>query len=333
MDLSRRYGAKPRAGASCAKLAEAVLDAMPTDAGGLLRDSIMLGDLQLSRVLDIFEANGMFVAAVDDVDALKVLPTLAFPAVAIFRYAGSYVAVMPDVVREALEAADVGALRDRAHRFDVAFRCAGLAATFAGVTDAQALASDWERLSILEPTDEVLDALDARTTLLETPFGVIRLNGEPHVAAGAIADSVLDGPGGARRVQPLIRGIQAAHEGIERRSVADLAGDHDYEEVWGYLQDQAAFRELTHYLDAHVPEGEGDLQFADLVLERLCGFCGTSVPDDVTTEALTRIVGEFGLVVAEADRDLFEGLLADLIDTVPNWYANGWPATRLQRRQ
>lgn len=95
----------------------------------------------------------------------------------------------------------------------------------------------------------------------------------------------------------------------------------------GWIVDQPGMRELMHYLDAHVPDGENDFTYADRVLDSVleCLRNGYSLAQ------IMRELSDMRVYVDERSYAAVSWLVRRAIDGLPSWECNGWSPAEARR--
>lgn len=103
-------------------------------------------------------------------------------------------------------------------------------------------------------------------------------------------------------------------------------------EVGHYLDwaiEQPAMRRLVRYVDAHVPDGEDDYDYAENVLDLACGVSHGLV--DFTR--LMQLLGDHQVFVDEDGMRAVAWLLQQVMNTMPCWEDNGWSPEEAHRME
>lgn len=315
-DFTRKMGKQ--------KLIAAILEVMPVDAESLLGPAIMEGTDELERVRRVFEAGGRIDVSEDDPDAYDQLPLRSYPAVSIFRIPGGHAAAMVDEAIEALSTADFDHLARRAAYCDRACRYAMLACEFRGVVPlADVLVECVRDLGIEENPFLLVYAFKERQGR-DDHCEFVELDGESYLVAPFLA-GLCDPDDFTEGSQTIMYQVLDSHEDNDPRQIVKIFQDGNYGSLWEYLLDQRSFQALAAYFDAHIPEGESDLHFADGLLEAICSYLCGIAPDLMDRDFLFELMQRSGLTVPEEDMEEVNAMLDDLIAMVPNWFENGWP--------
>lgn len=306
------------------RLVEAILEVMPIDTESLLGPAIMEGVDELELVRKVLEAGGRIDVDRDDPEGCGRLPIRSYPAVSIYRTEGGYAAAMVDEAIEVLSSADFDGLAKRAADCDRACRYATLVSDFRGAVPlSDVLVDCMKELDIMESPFLLVYALRQRDDRAEC-CEIVEMDGESYLVSPFLA-ALCDPDDFVDEAHTIMDRLLEAHYEREARPMAKVFRDGDYGSLWEYLFDQSSFRAIAAYFDAHVPEGESDLLFAETVLDPICTYICGIAPDRFERDFMFELMERSGLTVPDEDVPKVEAMLDDLVATMPNWYENGWP--------
>ncbi len=95
-----------------------------------------------------------------------------------------------------------------------------------------------------------------------------------------------------------------------------------------HLWQQPSVQTLLAFLDAHVPDGQNDYDFADSVVEEVL-YGAVEIGD---MHAILRYLESMGLSRCSSQKDTLPHLLANVFNIVPSWDNYGWSAKELMEQ-
>ncbi len=125
-----------------------------------------------------------------------------------------------------------------------------------------------------------------------------------------------------------VRALLGEHEAKRKDGPCPLDPALKTEEVYTWRGKTPEVVSLRNWLDAHVPEGEDDLRFADRCVERILeAHTGAQMPT-----ALVRAADDMDLFLLSEDHEALTGRLMALWSALPNWDNNGWSPDALHAK-
>lgn len=328
LDAAERFGAKgvtPKLGKR--RLAHLVAEAAPKDAEALAGSAILEGPKEVEDLRRVYEAGGSVTVPEADIQKADDVPGQHFPATSISYANGSFTCTM---VAEAMEAfKDYGwdAALEQARSYERAARITEAAVEFRGVVDLVDLVGE-----VLREVDNDIDPftfvslLSDRNRREKVCYDLVPLEEGAVLAHFQLLhldenrlyrdDFELD-----EDEAGILYGILDAQASKAPRPVAEIVDElGTLDAAYDWTMRQPAARELTAYLDAHVPNGEDDYTFADAIIERCYDIlrAGGQVP------ACLDVLADRGFMPTEAQLNHLLTLLSNFANNLPQWRNNGW---------
>ena len=347
-----------------AELAHVVAQAYLERTDGVRSLLINCGDGEFETMLALLKAeNGQI--AFDEKDAGQHLDLMFLPpATRLFWHKGTFTAVVPDEVREAFRDVDLDEVRtqrEQALRIEL---LAEALTELCGIVGMDDLAAQYERIYSESVSREQLlvalfDAIGREGDFppfevwTKDPTGDACYVIHPSMGDSALLNDVMLDM--RDELEGSLKG--ATHEKLraemngrlpdlrEQRDLmlTDLIRAHEQKAsygiypierpvveagVYGWKLHIPAVVNLRNWLDAHVPDDEDDLFYADDIIDRLLDAqMGSSRPTDMIDEA-----SELGIFETSEDVEGAVGRVMALVNALPDWWNNGWPPDELHER-
>ena len=318
MDLARDHRDKIKGRTdrmSKAQLARALAAPEKPLAAYLLEYETLFGERDLSDLRRLVEQGGTVPVSFEEGSLFIPLPFI--PYIQIHRMGDGYVAWLAPELAERLKDTDWEAQLARARAADDAVGLVEKMVELRGTVERRDALSE---LSATFDEDLVNDALDVRMDEGVTSFAEVGRNGGAdaffvHSEIVETARSLGDRPDLQER---LLSDVYVEQKKYVPRDVCDLSG-HDT--VLDLVETYGSYRRLIAYLDAHVPQGADEYEFADeLATEVVLIAQGASSVYEM--QKFIRDISEplfFGTELEEVT-----GLMTRLAEDVPRWTLNGW---------
>ena len=347
-----------------AELAHVVAQAYLERTDGVRSLLINCGDGEFETMLALLKAeNGQI--AFDEKDAGQHLDLMFLPpATRLFWHKGTFTAVVPDEVREAFRDVDLDEVRtqrEQALRIEL---LAEALTELCGIVGMDDLAAQYERIYSESVSREQLlvalfDAIGREGDFppfevwTKDPTGDACYVIHPSMGDSALLNDVmldmrdeLEGSLKGATYEKLRAEMNGRLSDLrEQRDLmlTDLIRAHEQKAsygiypierpvveagVYGWKLHIPAVVNLRNWLDAHVPDDEDDLFYADDIIDRLLDAqMGSSRPTDMIDEA-----SELGIFETSEDVEGAVGRVMALVNALPDWWNNGWPPDELHER-
>ena len=288
------------------------------------------------------------------------------PFTYVFYGEGRYRAVMPTEVRAMMDALDMEAVRYERSQMIAIARVASCAAFYYGVVPFSEVFRQYEQLypdHVDEQTFRTL--LDFELSNIEFDFARWSFQEMDYVIHYTLADDYVrrqiasehferfaqEGPSHADdngeqvasgledmlrfattglqnelgNLQTVRESLIAAHRELSPRP---LARDEVESDSMARLWEEPSVKALLAFLDAHVPDGQDDYDFADSVVEEIL-YAAIEIAD---FNAVMKYVESVGLKDCAANKDILPRLVTNVFNIVPSWDNYGWSAKELMEQ-
>lgn len=327
-------GASRSSGLNKKKLVAGIAEQLAKAPEGISRVFTSMEPVAFVRLKRLFDAGGVLVARIADIDSLKEFP-LSVPLLCYLFDEGDNVAcVIPDEVFAAMKTLDWSELTRYFDKVTRARQVADLLVATRGMLTFDEAFADYNRIY---PDGFSKNALTGALSLyikqFEPGFEVLYDNEheEWYFVDARLLDK-LDESG-----EPMVGfdGLNIGKLGFLEDLLAARAGKDPWKlpadmiEAGDYLDWASALpsaRAFSQFLNENVPDGENDYTFADGLMEEVL----TNASAGVDGTALIQYLADRGLGFEDlrhANKML--GLLFALINDLPCWSNNGWPPTAL----
>ena len=303
------------------KLVKLVASATPRDQEVFLGTALMSGERAVHDLRWVYEAGGRVDVPTAEVTRGFDVPEPQFPTTQLFKVGDTYSCVMIDEAREAFAEVDWELELATGRFVDEVLRRIDLMVEFRGVVElveAMREALTGMDMSANPGVEVLLHALRQRIDAEQTCFDMVIVDEVTYLAHFDIT-----GYDEAEFDEGYVLDILDAQEGKEPRPMAEVWGK--YRALIDWVLDRPAARNLTAYLDAHVPNDRDDYYFADRVVEDVV-FLSRDQPD---IHEILETIQQDGLLLTEAQLNYLLELLTELINDVPCWANNGWTPMEL----
>ncbi len=295
-------------------------EAVPTLATRLIVDRQYLNHCLESMPADEFEAltalaespTGRMTFSAGEVDDGRLVPAPSFPWSKLYRDADSVTLAVTGDVLGMLREVDFNLLRGRRASVARARRLAEAFVELCGVVTLTDFASNWSEFGDADISAE--EAFDAAS---HVPYDLeegVRPWQDGISGERCLVDWRLDG------FDSDILYLLGCHErmaSLGRCPLGPVLGERGVAAWKAGLQET---RLLRNWLDAHVPDGENDVLFADRMIERLIAIHLDCVEPSEFLDAASKA----GLFELSTSSDGVLGLLVGLYNALPLWENNGW---------
>lgn len=327
-------GASRSSGLNKKKLVAGIAEQLAKAPEGISRVFTSMEPVAFVRLKRLFDAGGVLVARIADIDSLKEFP-LPVPLLCYLFDEGDNVAcVIPDEVFAAMKTLDWSELTRYFDKVTRARQVADLLVATRGMLTFDEAFAEYNRIY---PDGFSKNALTGALSLyikqFEPGFEVLYDNEheEWYFVDARLLDK-LDESG-----EPVVGfdGLNIGKLGFLEDLLAARAGKDPWKlpadmiEAGDYLDWASALpsaRAFSQFLNENVPDGENDYTFADGLMEEVL----TNASAGVDGTALIQYLADRGLGFEDlrhANKML--GLLFALINGLPCWIDNGWPPAAL----
>lgn len=305
------------------QLVKAVVSFREITAQDVLDRAIAEGAYQVEHLRVVWEAGGMLRIPCKNVHVLNDVPMPCFPSTLLFHKGEDYIVSMPKEVYDALEGVDWKQGLETARGIDRAMRYLDAMVDFRGVVPLE------EGISELNSQFPNVDAQLMYLTIVARLKNerlaleiVTNRRDETFFVDLDIADKSCVSRDGVATDERLIQSIRRQQS---TKPVRRLDGFPPKTYVLDYMRKKSSFRELTAYLDAHVPDSANDYSFADRAMEDFVYYARESVAID----KLFGVLEGLGFVPTIEQVHELMNLFQAFLNDVPVWTNNGWSANEI----
>ena len=327
-------GASRSSGLNKKKLVAGIAEQLAKAPEGISRVFTSMEPVAFARMKWLFDAGGVLVARIADIDSLKEFP-LPVPLLCYLFDEGDNVAcVIPDEVFAAMKTLDWVELARYFDKVTRARQVADLLVATRGMLTFDEAFAEYNRIY---PDGFSRNALTGALSLYIKQFepGFEVLYDDEHEEWYFVDARLLDGLDELGEPVVGFDGLNIGKLGFLEDLLAARAGKDpwklpfDMVEAGDYLDWASALpsaRAFEQFLNENVPDGENDYTFADALMEEI--LTNGSAGVDVT--ALVQYLADRGLGFEDLRHmDKMLGLLFALINDLPRWDNNGWPPAAL----
>ena len=327
-------GASRSSGLNKKKLVAGITEQLAKAPEGISRVFTSMEPVAFVRMKRLFDAGGVLVARIADIDSLKEFP-LPVPLLCYLFDEGDNVAcVIPDEVFAAMKTLDWAEL---ARYFDKVTRARQVADLLVATRGMLTFDETFAEYNRIYPDGFSKNALTGALSLYIKQFepGFEVLFDDEHEEWYFVDARLLDELDESGEPVVGFDGLNIGKLGFLEDLLAARAGKDpwklpfDMVEAGDYLDwasDLPSARAFSQFLNENVPDGENDYTFADGLMEEV--LMNASAGVDHT--ALVQYLADRGLGFEDlrhANKML--GLLFALINDLPCWSNNGWPPSAL----
>ena len=331
----RTMGASRSSGLNKKQLVAALGERIAGDPESVCRLLRSLDPREYDMLKGLFDQGGRFDVAFDEVESLagfpRPLPLLCY----LFEQDGLVSAIIPDEVFRAMGACDLSAVGDH-HRDTVrALSVADLLVCTRGMVTLDDAFEEFARLfpesagSGLFGESLLYYALHEEGAFVlfyeKDTTQTYLLHWELLDELNNSDERVLDtGTGVYIGELGILENLLAVREGIEPwRLPDDMVQTGDFFE---WARKLPSVRTFEQFLNEHVPDGQNDYFFAERVLEQIV----TRGTGGVDPGMFVQYLGDEGMAFEDIRQEnKMLGLLFTLLNDLPRWDNNGWPAAAL----
>lgn len=299
----------------------------------------------------------------DEKDAKQHLGLMPLPPVSrLYWHKGTFTALVPDEVREILRDVDLDELREERRRALRVERLAEALAELCGIVSVSDLVAQYERVYTERITrDQVLatafdaiernpdgpvfevwtgGATDGTAYIIHRSMGDAALANDVAYDLAAeldkdgqsyekLRDKMMDRLAKLREERDgMLRDLLAAHEQKAAYGIYPIDRTIVEAGVYAWKLHLPAVVNLRNWLDAHVPDGDDDLLYADDAIDDLFeAQLGCSYPT-----ALVEAASDMGIFETSEDVEGALGRVMALVNALPDWWNNGWPPDELHQK-
>lgn len=327
-------GASRSSGLNKKKLVVGITEQLAKAPEGISRVFTSMEPVAFARMKRLFDAGGVLVARIADIDSLKEFP-LPVPLLCYLFDEGDNVAcVIPDEVFAAMKTLDWVEL---ARYFDEVRRARQVADLLVATRGMLTFDEAFAEYNRIYPDGFSRNALTGALSLYIKQFepGFEVLFDDEHEEWYFVDARLLDELDESGEPVVGFDGLNIGKLGFLEDLLAARAGKDpwklpfDMVEAGDYLDWASALpsaRAFEQFLNENVPDGENDYTFADALMEEILTNASAGV--DVT--ALVQYLADRGLGFEDIRHmNKMLGLLFALINDLPRWDNNGWPPTAL----
>lgn len=233
------------------------------------------------------------------------------PVVYLCRREGIAVYSMPRELRSALAGLDIQAIENHRRAKNDIDRLLHDFTTLGGVARISELYDAFQELESANAFDEAQfsEEIRLRTRDYDAPFHTWKHNGESFVTSTHLKDSQI-----SRQV------LASRHAGIIPKAAS---GFFTVGSVADYVYALESVRQLTSYFDGHIPDREGELFFADKMVDSLIG---DFMFGRASLSTVLHRLSQRGWYLAEGTdaAPKLTHLVCKLYREIPRWEFNGW---------
>ena len=233
------------------------------------------------------------------------------PVVYLCRHEGIAVYSMPRELRSVLAGLDIQAIENHRRAKNDIDRLLHDFTTLGGVARISELYDAFRELESAKAFDEAQfsEEIRLRTRDYDAPFHTWKHDGESFVASTHLKDSQI-----SRQV------LASRHAGIIPKAAS---GFFAVGSVADYVYALESVRQLTSYFDGHVPDREGELFFADKMVDSLIG---DFMFGRASLSTVLHRLSQRGWYLAEGTdaAPKLTHLVCKLYREIPRWEFNGW---------
>ena len=330
----RALGARRSSGMNKKQLVAAIAELLERDASGLIDVFEDLEPNEFARLKRVYDAGGVLTAEFSEIDSLKEFPMRQELMCYLFDEGGSVACVIPDAILDAMRRIDLSGVAERFQNVERARNVADKLVETRGMLTFDEAFDEFRRMY---PAS--FDAKDFVSAI--TKYCVRDMQGfelfvdkethEIYLVHWRLISELQD----ADESLQSFSGMNSGNLGFLKDLLAVRAGKQPWQLPESLVAAESYFdwalglpsaRTFAQFLNENVPDGENDLFFADGVMEVIIdeGSAGAE------PTALVQYLADRGLAFEDMRHEnKMIGLLFALINDLPRWDNNGWPAAEL----
>ena len=317
------------------QIIRAIMDPSYFNYDEMTGEILLNGDVAAEGLRDCYEAGGRIVVPDSEVTSLDALPQPIEPYLVIFHDRGKFCAQLFQEAMDWLSDARVASIMERTRIVDSIIDYARLVVDFRGVVDAFDVVDEaidalgFADMSLGREYIVMLIAMRAKVDGIALGFNVAWQDGDTYLMAADLLDGTgaiaLDDEGRER-----VGFVLEDHEGFEPRPVEDLPDTCGGAFEW--MEGTPEYRSLLGFLDAPVPDGANDYEYADDALLEVF-TCSRFVYDIFIDDALDVLATRGYDPSDDEERERVVRLLQDFYEATPKWQLNGWALTEMEAHE
>ena len=328
VEMAKDYDLKGYSKLKKPELAQAVAQACGEQDEDAAFTLVFASPAEFDTARKVTEAGGTLTLSDEEVSQSNFMEAMP-PYVYVFRGEGEFTILVPEELRASLQRLDWAAVEARRAEVAHAQHTAEVLTDFCGIVslpDAWKQYRAWYGEGVGQESFE-RDVLSG-VSMGDLNYGVWFLGDECYLVHYQLDEAQVspEDEHGAEELEGFKKYLIGLHE---KREMPVLPDELREMETIDYTLGQPNAIALRNFFDAHVPDDESDLYYADRIMESITDLNGNLVSFDETVHDLD----EANLGLTAEERAEMLPLLRAMLEDLPYWENNGWSNNQVRASQ
>ena len=319
VEMAKDYDLKGYSKLKKSELAAAVAQACGEQDEDLVFTLAFASPAEFAAARKAAQAGGVLELTDEEVEQSGYLEAMP-PYVYVYRTLGAFTLMVPEELRECLARMDWEAVEERRHAVERAQHVANVLTDVCGLVslpDAWAQYRSWYGEGAGQDAFE-RDVLSG-VSMGDLDYGAWFCGDDCYLVHYQLDEAQVspEDEHGAEELEGFKKFLLGKHA---ERAMPQLPDELREADTFDYLLARPSAVALRDFFDAHVPDDENDIFYADRLMENIADLNGNLVSFDETVHDLD----EANLGLTEQERAEMLPLLRAMLEDLPYWENNGW---------
>mgnify|MGYP002771923749 CR=1 FL=1 len=328
VEMAKDYDLKGYSKLKKPELAQAVAQACGEQDEDAVFTLIFASPAEFETARKATEAGGILTLSDEEVSQGSFLEAMP-PYVYVFKGEGEFTVLVPEELRASLQRLDWASVEACRAGVEHAQHTAEVLTDFCGIVS---LSDAWKQYRAWYGEGQGQESFErdvlSGVSMGDLNYGVWFLGDECYLVHYQLDEAQVspEDEHGAEELEGFKKYLIGQHEKHEMPVLADELRQID---AIDYTLGQPSARALRNFFDAHVPDDDSDLYYADRLMESIADLNGNLVSFDETV----RDLDEANLGLTAQERAEMLPLLRAMLEDLPYWENNGWSNNQVRASQ